>query len=158
MPGRAKAVAVMRTLQLGVSIGSSRGTFAGGMPANRRGCYASRQPSVNSCDVLRSRYSREAWPRSHRLFSAGYFRNVIVERTRVGLEKFVCKPPKNSDPELKRRADEAVRGDAVRIRVGSRNDATFVDASGSRCVHRIGSVEADDRAARFPQEPMRDLV
>lgn len=89
MPGRAKTVAVMRTWQLGVSIGSSRGHFAGDMPTHRRACYASKPPSVNSRHAFQTCYSREAWPRSHSLFSNRDRHPHEIECNRIGFEKRV---------------------------------------------------------------------
>src|SRR2546421_75337 len=90
MPGRANAGAVMRTWQLRVSIGGSRGTPLATCRADQCGCYASPRLRVNSPCFERDSYWCPAWPRGHSLFSNRNCHPHEIECDGVRFEELVA--------------------------------------------------------------------
>src|SRR5438552_1606505 len=105
MPGRANVGAVMRTWQLGVSIGGSRRIPRATCFADQRSCYASPRPCVNSRHFAHDSYSHSAWPRGHSLFSDRNAHTHEIERDGVRVKEGV--------------ADNAAHVDAKRIFQGN---------------------------------------
>src|SRR5579871_4889759 len=100
MPGRASVGAVVRTWQLKISIGGSRGTSAGHMPADRLALLRLASIPVNAPSLETNCYSREAWLRGHSLISYHDDHANEIECDGIGFEKLLSNHTADMHAEL----------------------------------------------------------